>query len=92
MQEASGRSHQQPVLERSPLKEQAILLRQVVGLKKTAYMHSLFRGYAKSGGDASVIVRVIVVRVAVIVDTTHIIAIAVVGCRRGSYHCLTYNI
>ena len=34
MQEASGRSHQQPVLERSSLKEQATLLRQVVGLKK----------------------------------------------------------
>jgi len=90
MQEASGRSHQQPVLERSPLKGQAILLRQVVGLKKTAYMHFLFRGYAKSGGDASAIVRIVIVRIAVIVDITHIIGIAVVGCHRGSYHCLTY--
>lgn len=77
MQEASGRSHQQPVLERSPLKEQAILLRQVVGLKKTAYLHSLFRGYAKSGGDGPVIVRIVIVRIAVIVDIAHIVGVAV---------------
>ena len=53
-------------------------------------MHFLFRGYAKSGGDASAIVRIVIVRIAVIVDITHIIGIAVVGCHRGSYHCLTY--
>ena len=47
-------------------------------------MHSLFRGYAKSGGDASVVIRVIVVRVAVVVDIAHIIRVAVIGCHGGS--------
>lgn len=84
MQEASGRSHQQPVLERSPLKEQAILLRQVVGLKETAYLHSLFQGYAKSGGDASAIIGIVIVRIAVIVDIAHIVGVAVSRCDRGS--------
>lgn len=47
-------------------------------------MHSLFRGYAKSGGDASAIVGIVIVRIAVIVDHTHIVRVAVVGWDRGS--------
>jgi len=41
-------------------------------------MHFLFRGYAKSGGDASVVVRVVVVRVAVVVDIAEVIAVAAI--------------
>ena len=48
-------------------------------------MHSLFRGYAKSGGDASIVIRIVIVRIAVIIDHTKIIAIPVVGRGGGSF-------
>lgn len=76
MQEASGQSHQQSVLE---LWAQGTSnpFTLSVSVKKHLFRLPLSR-YVKSGGDASAIVRVVIVGVTVVVHIAEIVGVAVI--------------
>ena len=82
MQEASGQRSSAVCFRVFPTQGTSDPFAKSRRVKKTALLHSLFRGLAKSGGDAIAVIGVVIVRIAVIVDHTKLIGIAVVGWRQ----------